>query len=93
MILEGTFMWWDVAIVVVTALVGLFGIAAALNGNLFCKINPVLRVLLAGGGICMMVPGTLTDIIGVAIIAVIFVVQFLLRKRSNTPSAPASAAA
>ena len=91
MILEGSFAWWDVAIVVLTALIGLFGIAAALNGNLFCKINPVFRVLMAAGGLCMMVPGTLTDIIGVAVVAAIVVVQFLLSKRSNTPATPAAA--
>ena len=91
MILEGTFMWYDVAIVVVTALIGLFGIAAALNGNLFCKINPVFRVAMAAGGILMMVPGTLTDIIGVAVVAAIVVVQYLLSKRSKTPAAPAAA--
>jgi len=91
MILEGAFAWYDVAIVVVTALVGLFGVAAALNGNLFCKINPVFRILLAAGGVLMMVPGTLTDIIGVAIIAAVVVAQYLLSKRSSTPSAPAIA--
>ena len=92
MILEGTFVWWDVAIVVVTALVGLFGVAAALNGNLFCKINPIFRILLAAGGICMMIPGTLTDVIGIAVVAAITVVQYLIRKRSQTPTTPAAPA-
>ena len=83
MILEGSFAWWDVAIVVVTALVGLFGISSALNGNLFCKINPVFRVLLIAGGLCMMVPGLLTDAIGIAAIGAIVVVQLLLGRREN----------
>ena len=93
MLLEGDFMWLQVVQVVITSLVGLFGIAAALNGNLFQKINPIFRILLAGGGICMMVPDTLTDIIGIALIVAIAVVQYLLRKRSQTPTGPTPAAA
>ena len=91
MILEGDFMWLQVAQVVLTSLIGLFGIASALNGNLFCKINPVFRVGLAAGGILMMVPGTVTDIIGVAVVAVIVVMQYLINKRQKTPTAPAAA--
>ena len=91
MVLEGSFEWWGVAIVVATSLIGLFGISAGLNGNLFCKINPVFRALLVAGGICMMVPETFTDIIGIAVIAAIVVLQFLMRKRENTPAAPAVA--
>lgn len=91
MILEGDFMWFDLAQVVLTSLIGLFGIASALNGNLFSKINPLFRIALVAGGILMMVPGTLTDIIGIAIIAGITVFQYLLSKRHRTPSAPAAA--
>ena len=91
MILEGDFMWLQVAQVVITSLIGLFGIASALNGNLFCKINPVFRVALVAGGIMMMVPGTLTDVIGVAVVAVIVVMQYLINKRQKTPTAPAAA--
>ena len=93
MILEGDVTTLLVAQVVITSLVGLFGVAAALNGNLFCKINPVFRILMAAGGIMMMVPGTLTDVVGVAVVVAITVVQFLMRKRSNTPSAPSAPAA
>ena len=93
MILEGSFAWWDVAIVVITALVGLFGIASALNGNLFCKINPIFRLLLIGGGLCMMVPGTLTDIVGIVVVAGIFVIQMILGRRKKSPTAPAAPAA
>ena len=91
MILVGDYTVIQLGQVILTSIVGLFGIAAALNGNLFCKINPVFRVLFAAGGIMMMVPGTLTDIIGIAVVAAITVIQYLMRKRSNTPAAPAAA--
>ena len=93
MVLEGDFMWLQVAQVVATSLIGLFGLSAAMNGHLFAKINPVFRVLFAAGGICMMVPDTITDVVGIALIVALFVVQFLMRKRSQTPSEPPAAAA
>ncbi len=93
MILVGTFAWWELVQVIVTSLVGLFGIAAALNGNLFTKINPLFRLLLVAGGLSMMVPGTLSDIIGVCIIGVIFAVQWLWAKRHRDSQTPTPAAA
>jgi len=94
MVLEGSFTWINVAQVVGTSLVGLFGIATALNGNLFCKVNPVFRVLFAAGGICMMDPGLMTDLVGIGIIVVLVVAQFILSKRhksdtGNNPDQPA----
>lgn len=44
--------------IVVSSLIGLYGVAAALNGYLYSKINPLLRVVLVAGGLGMMVPGT-----------------------------------
>ncbi|WP_294150002.1 TRAP transporter permease [uncultured Clostridium sp.] len=52
----------------VTSLLGIFGIAAALNGFLFGKLNPVFRVLLIAGGLCMMDPGALTDMVGLVLV-------------------------
>ena len=91
MILEGDFMWLQVAQIVATSLIGLFGLATALNGNLFCKINVLFRILLAVGGLCMVVPETVTDIVGIAVIAAIVVFQYFLSKRKTAPAAPAAA--
>ncbi|MBQ9022106.1 MAG: TRAP transporter permease [Eggerthellaceae bacterium] len=91
MIMEGSFNMLQLAQVVATSLIGLFGISAALNGNLFTKINPLFRVAMAAGGIMMMVPETLTDFIGIGVIAACTVVQFLLSKRHQTPQTPQAA--
>ncbi len=87
MLFEGdnvTFL--TVAQTAITALIGLFGIAAALNGFLFTKINPLFRLLLIAGGVCMMIPGALTDIIGLGVIAAVCVLQFLMKKNGKTPA-------
>ena len=68
-------------LIVVTSLLGIFGVAASLNGFLFRTINPVFRVIMAVGGLCMMVPGLVTDIVGLALVAAICVMQKLGAKK------------
>ena len=54
--------------IVITSLLGIYGVAAALNGFLYRSINPFFRVLMAVGGLCMMIPGTVTDIVGLVLV-------------------------
>ena len=61
--------------IVLTSLMGLFGVAAALNGYLYRPINPLFRVLIAAGGLCMMIPGTLTDVVGLVAVGGVVVLQ------------------
>ncbi len=72
---------FQVVQIVISSLIGLFGVAAALNGFLYRKINPLFRLLLVVGGLGMMVPGTLTDVTGLAIVAGIVLWQRMSAKR------------
>jgi len=65
----------DVVLIVVSALIGLFGIAAALNGHLYRKINPLFRLLLIAGGLGMMIPGAVSDAIGLVVVGGIVLLQ------------------
>ena len=82
---EGTstaVMIGESALIVVTSLIGLFGIAAALNGFLYKTINPLLRVVMAAGGLCMMIPGTFTDVVGLVAVGAVVILQYLGGKRA-----------
>ena len=68
-------MFLQVIQLVLTSLVGLFGVAAALNGYLYKPINPLFRAGMIVGGLCMMIPGTMTDIVGLVILGAIIVLQ------------------
>ena len=59
----------------VTSLMGIYGIAAALNGFLFRPINILFRAGLLVGGLCMMIPGTLTDLVGLVLVVGIYILQ------------------
>ena len=62
---------------------GLFGIAAALNGYLYRHIHWTLRLVLVAGGLCMMVPGTLTDVVGLALVAAVIAFQRVSAKKDG----------
>ncbi|MBQ7465109.1 MAG: TRAP transporter large permease subunit, partial [Oscillospiraceae bacterium] len=83
MLYDGVSGVLTVAQIAVSSLVGLFGVAAALNGHLGAKINVVFRLALAAGGLCMMIPGTVSDLIGLAVIAAITVFQLSLGKKQR----------
>lgn len=69
--------------IAVTALIGIFGVSAGLEGYLKGKINPVIRIALVVSGVLLIVPSILTDIIGAVAIALSIMCQiFLSRKLS-----------
>ena len=77
--------WWEVAQICISALLGIFAIAASLNGFLYKKINPVLRIVLAIGGLGMMIPGTLTDVVGLVLVLAVIFYQRVSAKKGNGP--------
>ena len=66
----------EVAVICVTALLGIFGVAAALNGYLFRPLNPAFRVLMAAGGLSMLVPGTMSDAVGLVVLSAVCAIQW-----------------
>ncbi len=66
---------FEVCMICITSFIGIFGVAAALNGYLFFHLNPLFRVVLAAGGLCMMVPGLMTDVIGLVVLAAVMLIQ------------------
>ena len=87
MLFVGNVEWYDVLVISVTALLGLFGIAAALNGHLYRKIPMVLRFALVAGGLGMMIPGLASDLIGLAVVAAVVVFQYISGKKQAASAA------
>ena len=73
----------QVVSICLTALVGLFGLSAALEGFIFTKMPWYIRVLSAAGGLCLIYPGTLTDLCGAAVVGACMLVQLVLRKKET----------
>ena len=66
----------EVALISITSLVGIFGVASALEGYLLTDMGILDRILLVAGGLLMIIPGSMTDIIGLVVIAAGVALQF-----------------
>lgn len=77
----------EVVQIVITSLIGIFGVAAGLSGYLYKPLNILFRLLLIAGGLTLLVPGALTDIIGLALVAVICFLQYVSsRQHQENPA-------
>jgi len=83
LLLGVTSVGWMVSLkAAITASVGTIALAAGLNGYLFKKCSIAERVLLVVSAIAMIHPGAMTDIIGVAVLAAILLLQFVQNKKT-----------
>jgi TRAP transporter 4TM/12TM fusion protein len=73
----------EVLFIIVTALVGMIGVSAGLEGWLFRTCTALERILLAGGGLLLITPGLATDIAGLSILTVVSAIQLLFRARDR----------
>lgn len=75
----------DIVIAVVTSVVGVIGLSAALEGYFKGSMNSITRIILAIGALLMIYPGLITGLIGGVIILGIAVLNI---KTSKTPVLP-----
>ena len=76
--------WFDIAVVCITAMIGIAALAGAMQNWLFKKTTLVERWLLIAGGLALVYPKALLDYIGVALLAVVVVSQ-AVRKTVRQP--------
>ncbi len=67
----------------VTALIGMVGVSGAMIGQLYCKANILERLLLMAGGLCLIDPTILTDLIGIVVLGGVFAMQYFRSKKSK----------
>ncbi len=75
-------VWYDVILITLSATIGMAGIAAGLSGYFIGNMNVVERLMAVAGGLLLIIPGTVTDLIGVAIIVVVILLE-TARKRKT----------
>jgi TRAP transporter 4TM/12TM fusion protein len=73
--------WQDIASSFITATLGTILLAASLQGYLIRSATMWERVVLFAAALLLIKPGWITDLIGVALMAVVFVAQYLLNKK------------
>ena len=67
----------EVILIVITSLIGMFGVAAGLEGYMLRKTSWWERLLSVAGGLLLIYPGLVTDIVGLVLVGLVLVVQLL----------------
>ena len=78
--------WWDVAGITTLVVIALIALAAAAEGWLFDKTTRIERLLLIAAGLLLIYPWPWLDLVGIAVLAAVIVLQ-LLRRRQRTEAA------
>ena len=72
---------WAVIQIVLSALLGIFGVAAGLEGVMLRKMNLLFSLICIGGGLGLMIPGALSDLVGLVLIGGVFAIQYVQNKK------------
>lgn len=73
----------DIILIVITSIIGLFGVSAGLAGFVYTKMPIWQRVLSIIGGLLLIYPGIVTDIAGVALVGTVLALQYLNGKKQK----------
>lgn len=74
---------WEVILICITSLIGIFAVSMALEGYFLSTMKWYERIISAIGGLLLIYPGLLTDTIGIALVAIVVVLQ-IISKKQNT---------
>ncbi|MER1987197.1 MAG: TRAP transporter permease [Solibacillus sp.] len=77
----------SIILITVTAIIGIIALSAAAEGFFKSNLNWILRIILAAGALCLIIPETYTDIIGLIIVAVILSYDFIRTRNNKTITA------
>ena len=71
----------QVAQIIVTSFVGVFGVAAAMEGYCFAEMSVIIRIVIAVGGLLLIHPALATDAVGLVCVAACIVYQMSIGGR------------
>ena len=83
MIFVGDVTFFGVASIVISATLGMASIASGFMGYLIHDLKWYSRIALIVGGLLMVIPGTVTDLAGLAILIVILLIQRAENKKEK----------
>ena len=83
MLFIGTSGALEIILIVITSFVGIFAVSASLEGYIITRMPWYQRILSAAGGLMLIYPGILTDVIGLSLVAVAVMLQIITKKINN----------
>lgn len=67
--------------IAITAFIGVFAVASALEGYCFARMHMITRIVIAAGGLMLIHPALLTDVIGIAVVVATLVFNRVVEKK------------
>ena len=83
MMFVGVEHWYQVVLICITSVMGIYGVAAGLAGYTFTEMPWYNRILIAAGGLMLLAPSTWTDIVGLIMVVGVIVFQYLMGKKKT----------
>ena len=71
----------EVVLICITSIVGIFAVSASLEGWLLHHMPVWQRIVCLAGGLALIYPGIVTDLVGVGLVGAVAVVQFITKKQ------------
>ena len=72
----------EVVLICITSVVGIFGVSAALEGYFLNRMAWYERIISAVGGLLLIYPGIVTDIIGISLVGFVLLLQTISKRRA-----------
>lgn len=69
--------------IAITAFIGIFALAAALEGYCFANMNAIIRIVIAVGGLLLIHPALATDLVGLILVFASLAFQYILSKKQK----------
>ena len=73
----------QVIFIIITSLIGIFGVSSGIRGYAFRNMTVIERILIIIGGLLLIYPETITDVIGFLTVASIIGIQLKTQKKNN----------
>jgi len=74
---------WEIIQISITSLIGIFAVSASLEGYLMRHMPWYQRIVSLVGGLMLIYPGFVTDVIGITLVAVVVILQFITKKKNS----------
>ncbi len=75
--------WYEVLQIILTSLIGMFGIGMGVERYWKSKLNILQMLMAIGGGLALVYPGTLTDVIGLVLVGLVVLSQWLQNRKEK----------
>ena len=75
--------WQSTLTIIITSMAGMLAVGAGMIGYWLHPLNWLLRLILLAGGVMLVVPEGMTDVIGAVLVIAIFVYQKWFQKETT----------